>query len=66
MNCNDEARVAQGVPSANAGVGEGKTLGNGSAKAGAPPRTLDAGPRGARRGTVEDRAPKGDLENSVR
>ena len=57
---------AQGVPSANAGAGEGKTLGNGSAKAGAPPRTRAAGPRGAKRGTVGDRAPKGDLENSDR
>lgn len=62
MNCNDEASVAQGVPSA----GEGETLEGGSAKAGAPPRTRDAGPRGARRGTVGDRAPKGDLENSDR
>lgn len=66
MNCNDEASVAQGVPNANAGAGEGKTLGNGSAKAGAPPRTLDAGPRDARRGAAGTQAPKGDLENSVR
>lgn len=49
MNCNDEASVAQGVPSA----GEGETLGGGSAKAGAPPRTLNAG-RGA-----QDEAPPG-------
>ena len=46
MNCNDEASVAQGVP------GEGETLGGVSAKAGAPPRTLDAGPRDARRGAA--------------
>lgn len=51
MNCNDEASVAQGVPGANAGAGEGKTLGDGSAKAGTPPRT---------------QASKGDLENSDR
>ena len=62
MNCNDEASVAQGVPS----VGEGETLGSGIAKARVPPRTLDAGPRGARRGAAGTQASKGDLENSDR
>ena len=62
MNCNDEASVAQGAPSA----GEGETLGGGSAKAGAPPRTLDAEPRDARRGAAGTQASKGDLENSDR
>lgn len=63
MNCNDEASEAQGVPSA----GEGETLGGGGgAKVGAPPRTLDAGPRGARRGAAGTQAPKEDLENSDR
>ena len=62
MNCNDEESEAQGVPSA----GEGETLGGGGAKAGAPPRTLNTGPRGARRGAAGTQAPKEDLENSDR
>ena len=47
MNCNDEASVAQGVPSA----GEGETLRGGGAKAGAPPRTRGRG--------TQDEAPPG-------
>lgn len=62
MNCNDEASVAQGVPSA----GEGETLGGRERKGGGA--AADAG-RGAvrrKRGAAGTQAPKGDLENSVR
>lgn len=47
MNCNDEASVAQGVPSA----GEGETLGGGIAKAGAAAQTRGRG--------AQDEAPPG-------
>lgn len=52
MNCNGEASVAQGVPSA--GAGEGETLGGGDRKGGGA--AADAGPRG--RG-AQDEAPPG-------
>lgn len=52
MNCNDEASVAQGGPSA----GEGETLGGGGAKVGGAAADAERGPRG--RG-AQDEAPPG-------
>ena len=51
MNCNDEASVAQGVPSAGAGAGagEGETLGGRGRKGGGA--AADAGREAARRKT---------------
>ena len=62
MNCNDEASVAQGVPSA----GEGETLGGRERKGGGAAADAERGPRGARRGAAGTQASKGDLENSDR